>query len=94
MNRQKKEKEGMISFYRKLKPLTIIGVQLSGKIKTVETQGSYSCFLTNIATLFSNCIVPFLTRMNVMLLLINWRAEYAAMTETLKSSAVLTIKVS
>nr|SVE85342.1 EOG090X01NK [Daphnia pulicaria] len=27
----------MISFYRKLKPLTIIGVQLSGKIMTVET---------------------------------------------------------
>lgn len=94
MNRQKKEKEGMISFYRKLKPLTIIGVQLSGKIMTVETlQGSYSYFFDD-CNVISDSLVLFSTRMNVMLLLINWRAEYAAMIGTLKSSAALTIKVS
>lgn len=85
----------MISFYRKLKPLTIIGVQLSGKIMTVETlQGSYSYFYDEYCIVISDSLVLFSTRMSVMLLLINWRAEYVAMIGTLKSSAALTIKVS
>jgi hypothetical protein len=54
----------------------------------------HTYFIHEYFNVLSDCLVPFSTRMNVMLLLINWRAEYIAMTGTLKSSAALTTKVS